>query len=83
MITGEPRPNLPAASATLGAPVSRAGVRIGRVEAISFDPNDYRAVVALNIESSFDRIPDDSDASMARWKRRTSTRSRLASESST
>jgi len=48
----------------VGSPVSMAGVRIGRVESISFDPNDYRAVVALNIESSFDRIPDDSDASI-------------------
>jgi phospholipid/cholesterol/gamma-HCH transport system substrate-binding protein len=48
----------------VGSPVSMAGVRIGRVEAISFDPNDYRAVVALNIESAFDRIPDDSDASI-------------------
>jgi phospholipid/cholesterol/gamma-HCH transport system substrate-binding protein len=48
----------------VGSPVSMAGVRIGRVEGISFDPNDYRAVVSLNIESSFDRIPDDSDASI-------------------
>lgn len=48
----------------VGSPVSMAGVRIGRVEAISFDPNDYRAVVSLKIESSFDRIPEDSDASI-------------------
>ena len=48
----------------VGSPVSMAGVRIGRVEGISFDPADYRAVVSLKIESSFDRIPDDSDASI-------------------
>ena len=48
----------------VGSPVSMAGVRIGRVESIGFDPNDYRAVVSLSIDSSFDRIPDDSDASI-------------------
>lgn len=48
----------------VGSPVSMAGVRIGRVEEIRFDPNDYRAAVSLQIESSFDRIPDDSDASI-------------------
>ncbi|MFZ9872410.1 MAG: outer membrane lipid asymmetry maintenance protein MlaD [Steroidobacteraceae bacterium] len=48
----------------VGSPVSMAGVRIGRVEGIGFDPNDYRAVVSLSIDSSFDRIPDDSDASI-------------------
>lgn len=47
-----------------GSPVSMAGVRIGRVENISFDSGDYRAVVTLRIESQFDRIPDDSDASI-------------------
>lgn len=47
-----------------GSPVSMAGVRIGRVEAISFDANEYRAVVTLRIEPKFDRIPDDSDASI-------------------
>jgi phospholipid/cholesterol/gamma-HCH transport system substrate-binding protein len=48
----------------VGSPVSMAGVRIGRVEGIDFDPNDYRAVVSFSIDSSFDRIPDDSDASI-------------------
>ena len=48
----------------VGSPVSMAGVRIGRVEDIRFDPSDYRAAVSLQIESSFDRIPDDSDASI-------------------
>ena len=48
----------------VGSPVSMAGVRIGRVEGIGFDPSDYRAVVALRIESRFDQVPEDSDASI-------------------
>jgi len=47
-----------------GSPVSMAGVRIGRVESVTFDSNDYRAVVTLRIDQQFDRIPDDSDASI-------------------
>ena len=47
-----------------GSPVSMAGVRIGRVESVTFDSNDYRAVVTLRIDPQFDRIPDDSDASI-------------------
>lgn len=47
-----------------GSPVSMAGVRIGRVESIRFDANDYRAVVDLRISPEFDRIPEDSDASI-------------------
>lgn len=48
----------------VGSPVSMAGVRIGQVEAIRFDPNDYRAVVSLLIAEEFDQIPEDSDASI-------------------
>lgn len=48
----------------VGSPVSMAGVRIGRVESIRFDADDYRAVVQLAITEEFDRIPDDSDASI-------------------
>jgi phospholipid/cholesterol/gamma-HCH transport system substrate-binding protein len=47
-----------------GSPVSMAGVRIGRIESVTFDSNDYRAVVTLRIDPQFDRIPDDSDASI-------------------
>jgi phospholipid/cholesterol/gamma-HCH transport system substrate-binding protein len=47
-----------------GSPVSMAGVRIGRVESVTFDSADYRAVVTLRIDPQFDRIPDDSDASI-------------------
>jgi phospholipid/cholesterol/gamma-HCH transport system substrate-binding protein len=46
------------------APVSMAGVRIGRVEAIEFDKETYQAVVTLHIERQFDTIPADSFASI-------------------
>jgi phospholipid/cholesterol/gamma-HCH transport system substrate-binding protein len=47
-----------------GAAVSMAGVTIGRVESIRFDQTVYKAVVDMKINSSFDRIPADSDASI-------------------
>jgi phospholipid/cholesterol/gamma-HCH transport system substrate-binding protein len=47
-----------------GSPVTMAGVRVGEVEAIRFDSASYKAVVSLRIDSQFDRIPEDSDASV-------------------
>jgi phospholipid/cholesterol/gamma-HCH transport system substrate-binding protein len=47
-----------------GSPVTMAGVRIGRVESIRFDPKDYKAAVTLSIENQYSEIPDDSDASI-------------------
>ena len=47
-----------------GAPVSMSGVTIGRVESIAYDFDEYRARVVLRIEPSYDRIPEDSDASI-------------------
>jgi phospholipid/cholesterol/gamma-HCH transport system substrate-binding protein len=47
-----------------GSPVSMAGVRIGDVESITFDPQDYKAAVTLRIDPQFNQIPDDSDASV-------------------
>ena len=47
-----------------GSPVTMAGVRVGEVEGIRFDSQSYKAVVSLRIEPQFDRIPDDSDASV-------------------
>ncbi len=41
-----------------------AGVTIGRVESIRFDPKDYKAAVILRIENQYSEIPDDSDASI-------------------
>jgi len=47
-----------------GAPVSMAGVTIGRVESIAYDMDLFKAVVTLRIDASYDKIPNDSDASI-------------------
>jgi len=46
------------------APVTLSGVRIGRVEAIGLDQDRYEAVVTLRIDPRFDKIPDDTFASI-------------------
>ncbi len=46
------------------APVSMAGVTIGRVTEIEFDPVMLDAVVTIVIENRYDQLPDDSDASI-------------------
>lgn len=46
------------------SPVSVAGVRVGRVEAIRFDQDSYQAVVTLRIDPRFDRIPADTFANI-------------------
>ncbi|MGH8283953.1 MAG: outer membrane lipid asymmetry maintenance protein MlaD [Gammaproteobacteria bacterium] len=46
------------------APVTMAGVAVGRVTAISLDPQTFNAIVTLRISSKFDKIPDDSSASI-------------------
>jgi len=48
----------------VGAAVSMAGVTVGRVESIRFDQTIYKAVVSMRINSEFNRIPTDSDASI-------------------
>ena len=48
----------------VGAPVSMAGVEIGRVIKIDFDSREYKAVVAMRINDKFNQIPTDSDASI-------------------
>ncbi|HEY4646514.1 MAG TPA: outer membrane lipid asymmetry maintenance protein MlaD [Steroidobacteraceae bacterium] len=48
----------------VGAPVAMAGVTIGRVEAIEFDSTDFKAAVTLRVESRYNQIPEDSDASI-------------------
>ncbi|MFO7304891.1 MAG: outer membrane lipid asymmetry maintenance protein MlaD [Gammaproteobacteria bacterium] len=47
-----------------GAAVSIAGVTVGRVESIVFDQQIYKAVVRMRINSRYDKIPVDSDASI-------------------
>ena len=51
-------------SLTNRAPVSMSGVTIGRVTSVQFDPERLDAVVTFKIDSRFDKIPDDSDASI-------------------
>ena len=46
------------------APVAMSGVTIGRVTDVRFDPVTLEAVVQFVIDSRFDQIPDDSDASI-------------------
>lgn len=46
------------------SPVSISGVQIGRVTAIDFDVERLEAVVTMRIASRYDRIPNDSDASI-------------------
>ena len=47
-----------------GAPVSMAGVTIGRVENIQYDQKLYKAVVTLRVDGRYNEIPNDSDASI-------------------
>ena len=47
-----------------GSPVTMAGVRVGEVEAIRFDPKTYKAVVTLRIDPQFNQIPEDSFANI-------------------
>lgn len=44
--------------------VAMSGVNIGRVESIEFDNDRLDAVVTMRVNSRFNRIPDDSDASI-------------------
>ncbi len=46
------------------APVTLAGVRIGRVTAIDVDRELFSAVVTLEIESGYDNLPRDTSASI-------------------
>ncbi|MFM2287359.1 MAG: hypothetical protein RL684_502 [Pseudomonadota bacterium] len=48
----------------VGAPVTMAGVRIGRVDSVSIDAAEFKAVVKLSIDKRYAQIPDDSDASI-------------------
>ena len=46
------------------APVSMSGVTIGRVTSVRFDPLALDAEVIFEIDSQYDQLPDDSDASI-------------------
>ena len=46
------------------SPVTLAGVRIGRVEAIAFDKATYEALVTLRIGREYDNLPTDTFANI-------------------
>ncbi len=46
------------------APVTIAGVRVGRVEAIDFDQKRFEALVTLRIDPRYQQIPEDTIASI-------------------
>ena len=46
------------------SPVTMAGVRIGRVTHIGFDPQTFEAVVTLNISNQYNQLPADTSASI-------------------
>lgn len=46
------------------SPVKMGGVRIGRVSNISFDNENYEAVVTMQIENQYNTIPTDTSASI-------------------
>ncbi len=46
------------------APVSMAGVRVGRIKSIDFDKSTYEAVVTLVIDPQYDTIPSDTFANI-------------------
>ena len=48
----------------VGSPVTMAGVSVGEVEAIKFDPKSFQAVVGMRFDNQYKEIPDDSFASI-------------------
>lgn len=46
------------------APVTMAGVTIGRVESIEFDDTQLDAIVTLKINARYDKLPADTSASI-------------------
>jgi phospholipid/cholesterol/gamma-HCH transport system substrate-binding protein len=48
----------------IGSPVTMAGVNLGEVESIRIDWTTYKAVVSMRIDTQYNKIPDDSDASI-------------------
>jgi phospholipid/cholesterol/gamma-HCH transport system substrate-binding protein len=48
----------------VGSPVTMAGVKIGDVDNIRFDPKSFKAVVGMRVGKLYNEIPDDSFASI-------------------
>ncbi|MBX9705755.1 MAG: outer membrane lipid asymmetry maintenance protein MlaD [Gammaproteobacteria bacterium] len=51
-------------SLKVNAPVKLAGVKIGSVASISYDPQSFRAVVTMQIQDKVNNLPLDSSASI-------------------
>ena len=51
-------------SLTERSPVTMAGVTIGRVSDIRFDPETFEAQVTMSISRQYDMLPEDSSASI-------------------
>ena len=48
----------------VGSPVTMSGVRIGEVSGIRFDSRAFKALVTMRIDLQYNKIPDDSYASI-------------------
>ena len=48
----------------VGSPVTMSGVRVGEVSGIRFDSRQYKALVAMRIDLQYNKIPEDSYASI-------------------
>lgn len=46
------------------APVTMAGVRVGRVTDVGFDPQTFEAIVSMRIDREFNQLPADTSASI-------------------
>ncbi len=46
------------------SPVTMAGVRVGRVTGIGFDPQTFEAVVTMHINGDYSQLPSDTSASI-------------------
>ncbi len=46
------------------SPVTMAGVRVGRVTDIGFDPQTFEAVVTMRISNDYNQLPADTSASI-------------------
>jgi phospholipid/cholesterol/gamma-HCH transport system substrate-binding protein len=46
------------------SPVTVSGVRVGRVDSISYDFETFEAVVGLRIGTAYDKFPEDTTASI-------------------
>jgi len=46
------------------SPITVSGVRIGRISNISYDKNNYEAIVEMRIDAEYDTFPTDTSASI-------------------